>query len=342
MGVLLEHSVISPLQMAMVDDAPRSFHFDTDDLPERDRFPAFCEGMFRNVVGADIIRLGSTPFHGMISLRKAGAVRIVNLAASSSEIVRDARRTQDGDDDIVVQLWQQGMAEVSQGSQQNQVTPHEAFVLDNAKTARLCIPEASHFLVLLIPRQKINGIWPGTDRVAGNKLRNDVSLRLLQGYLQGTLAQGLDDHPAAELLGNHLVDLITLAIGGEDRAGRLEQQGGVRAARLMAIQRMISQQFGDPGLSAATIAAQLGVTPRYVHRLLEATGCSFAQHLLDQRLEQSAALLRDPRQRGRKITDIAQETGFADLSHFNRAFRRRFGDTPSGVRGAAFRSSRED
>jgi hypothetical protein len=46
MGVLLEHSVISPLQMAMVDDAPRSFHFDTDDLPERDRFQHFAKECF--------------------------------------------------------------------------------------------------------------------------------------------------------------------------------------------------------------------------------------------------------------------------------------------------------
>jgi hypothetical protein len=54
----------------MADQAPRSFHFDTNDLPERDRFPAFCEGILRTVVDVDIVRLGSAPFHGMISLRR--------------------------------------------------------------------------------------------------------------------------------------------------------------------------------------------------------------------------------------------------------------------------------
>jgi AraC-like DNA-binding protein len=337
----LELQVTSSLQITMVDDAPRSFHFDTNELPERDRFPAFCEEMFRNVVGADIARLGSAPFHGMISLRKAGRVKIINLAATSSDIVRDARRARDGDDDIVVQLWQQGVAEAFQGSQQNQVAPHEAVVLDNAEAARVCFLEASRFLVLAIPREKIIGLEPRVDRVAGSKLRNGLSLRLLQGYLQGTLEQDIDDHPAAELLGNHLVDLIALAVGGEDHDGRLEQLGGVRAARLAAIRRMISQQFGNPGLNAATIAAQLGITPRYLHMLLEETGGSFNQHLLEKRLEQAAALLRDPRRQGRKISDIAQEAGFNDLSYFNRAFRRRFGDTPSGVRYTAYRSSNE-
>jgi AraC-like DNA-binding protein len=325
----------------MVEDAPRSFHFDTNDLPERDRFPAFCEEMFRNVVGADIARLGSAPFHGMISLRKAGGVKIINLAATSSDIVRDAKRAQDGDDDIVVQLWQQGIAESSQGSQQHQLSPFDAVILDNAEAARVCFPDAARFLVLTIPRKKIVSLEPRVDRLAGSKLRNGLSLRLLQGYLQGTLGQDIDDHPAAELLGNHLVDLVALAIGVKGEAREIAEHRSVRAVRLLTIQRMIAQQFGDPGLNAATIAAQLGVTPRYVHLLLETTGRSFAQHLLGHRLEQAAALLRDPSRQGRKITAIAEEAGFNDLSHFNRALRRRFGDTPSGVRTSAHRGSNE-
>ena len=35
------------------------------------------------------------------------------------------------------------------------------------------------------------------------------------------------------------------------------------------------------------------------------------------------------------IIDIAFAAGFGDVSHFNRMFRRRFGDTPSDVRAAA-------
>jgi AraC-like DNA-binding protein len=31
--------------------------------------------------------------------------------------------------------------------------------------------------------------------------------------------------------------------------------------------------------------------------------------------------------------DIAWSAGFSDISHFNRVFRRRFGETPSSLRG---------
>jgi len=82
------------------------------------------------------------------------------------------------------------------------------------------------------------------------------------------------------------------------------------------------------------IATSLGVTPRYVHLLLEETGRSFTHHVLERRLEKAAVLLRDPLWRARKVADIAAESGFTDLSYFNRSFRRRFGGTPSGIREA--------
>jgi AraC-like DNA-binding protein len=101
--------------------------------------------------------------------------------------------------------------------------------------------------------------------------------------------------------------------------------------------REIERRSGDPGLSAVTIALLLGVTPRYVHLLLEQTGKSFTHHVLEQRLEKATVLLRDPRSRHRKIADIATEAGFNDLSYFNRSFRRHFGATPSDIRAAALR-----
>jgi AraC-like DNA-binding protein len=41
------------------------------------------------------------------------------------------------------------------------------------------------------------------------------------------------------------------------------------------------------------------------------------------------------------IIDIAFAVGFGDISHFNRVFRRRFGDTPSRVRAKAFTPERK-
>jgi AraC-like DNA-binding protein len=106
----------------------------------------------------------------------------------------------------------------------------------------------------------------------------------------------------------------------------------VREERRAAVLREIEKRIGDPGLSASTVANLLGITARYVHLLLEETGARFSHHVLDRRLEKAAALLRDPQWRGRLIIEIAAEAGFSDISHFNRAFRRKFRATPSLIR----------
>ena len=54
--------------------------------------------------------------------------------------------------------------------------------------------------------------------------------------------------------------------------------------------------------------------------------------VLEQRLVRAARLLRDPRHLARKVSDIAYLAGFNDMSYFHRAFRRRFGMTPSDMR----------
>jgi hypothetical protein len=255
-------------------------NFNTDSLPERDRFPAFCEEMFRHIIGADIARLGSMPFRGALEVRRAGAVVVANIATTSADLVRNGSYLNDGNDAIVVQLWQQGRASATQGKHESQIEVCEGLVIDNAKAARLRVEDASRFWVLTIPRSRVIGLRPDISRVGGTKLRNDLSLRLLFGYLEGTLAQDLGDQPAGLLFGKQLIDLVAVALGGVGDEREFEEDSGVRAARLAAILRIISNQLADHGLNAAAVAAKLGITPRYVQMLLEQSGQTFTQHVL--------------------------------------------------------------
>ena len=83
------------------------------------------------------------------------------------------------------------------------------------------------------------------------------------------------------------------------------------------------------------MALQLGVTPRYVHLLLEETGKSFTHHVLERRSREGGGAVAQASRRHHKVADIAAEAGFADLSYFNRAFRRHYGATPSDLRQPA-------
>jgi AraC-like DNA-binding protein len=57
--------------------------------------------------------------------------------------------------------------------------------------------------------------------------------------------------------------------------------------------------------------------------------------VLAQRLARAHRTLIDPRRIGEKISAVAFDSGFSDVSYFNRAFRRHYGMAPSDVRTQA-------
>jgi AraC-like DNA-binding protein len=80
------------------------------------------------------------------------------------------------------------------------------------------------------------------------------------------------------------------------------------------------------------VALRHGWTPRFIQRLFETEGATFTEHVLEQCLAHARHMLADPCRCGEKISAIAFDAGFGDLSYFNRVFRRRYGETPSSGR----------
>jgi AraC-like DNA-binding protein len=116
-----------------------------------------------------------------------------------------------------------------------------------------------------------------------------------------------------------------------DRA-ELARNRGIRAARLEGIKADIIARVGDGKLSAGAVAARHALALRSLQKLFEAAGTTFSEFLLDQRLARAYRALTNRLHARRSISEIAYDSGFNDLSYFNRAFRRRYGATPSDVR----------
>lgn len=323
----------------MAGGSTQRINFNTSALPERDRFPAFCEEVVRRYTGLDLRTNEESGFHGSVELWRAGDVDVGCTTTSAVESARTRDLIRDGDDGLLVSLLVSGQAIQTQREEDQNLRPGDAIVCDCGYPGEFNLATVSKFWNLKIPRARIANSFSRARQLAGMKLNADpTARRLLFGYLAA--ASNLDlsgEEPANRLFGQHIIDLVTLALGAEGEARKVAEERGARAVRRDAIIREIARRSGDPGFNVTTIAAQIGVTPRYIHLLLEKTGKSFTHHLLERRLEKAAALLRDPRSRLRKIADIAAEAGFNDLSYFNRAFRRHFGATPSDIRAAAQR-----
>lgn len=165
-----------------------------------------------------------------------------------------------------------------------------------------------------------------------------AALQLLTGYLRGALSSSaLSSTPLADVVIWHATELIALSLDPACAATPPPGDRSVRAARLAAIKTDIERHLTDGSLSAATLAARNGITARYLHKLFEDEEMTYSQFVLHRRLALAYRQLRHPRYATRTISSIASDTGFGDLSYFNRTFLRRYGMTPSGVRQGKIR-----
>lgn len=158
------------------------------------------------------------------------------------------------------------------------------------------------------------------------------ALRHLLGYLDFALGSGPASAELQALTASHIYDLAALALGSTADAAEQARQGGLRVARIEAIKRDIEEHLGEGGLRLAAVAARQGISPVYVRKLFESEGTSFTSFVLERRLLRAFDMLASPGASRMPISTIAYDVGFGDLSYFNRAFRKRFGATPSDIR----------
>jgi AraC-like DNA-binding protein len=162
-------------------------------------------------------------------------------------------------------------------------------------------------------------------RIAGDA----TALRLLRRYLAVVVDDDILSDPVSQrVVAGHLYDLIAMALGSE----RLAETTTVRAVRLAAVKAYVLANLRDPELGVANVAACNSMSERYLHKLFQSEHLTYSEFVLGQRLACAYDLLRNPLCFHRKISAIAFELGFNDLSYFNRTFRRRYGETPSDVR----------
>ncbi|HKD27388.1 MAG TPA: helix-turn-helix transcriptional regulator [Xanthobacteraceae bacterium] len=163
--------------------------------------------------------------------------------------------------------------------------------------------------------------------------RGTDALKLLRKYV-GLIAQesALTTSELQRAAVVHVYDLAAVALGTAADRADLARHRGVRAARLETVKADVIAHLDDGDLSVVMVADRQHVSPRYLQKLFEIDGTSFSEFVLDQRLAKAYRMLTNPLYAHRAIGNLAYDVGFNDLSYFNRAFRRRYGLTPSEVR----------
>ena len=317
--------------MAGPAEAVLPLRFTTRDVPVWSRRNALNELRGQGLLPLEPVP-GCSPRVDLLKWRLPGAWILTGTFAG----IRQGESAPSGpDDELFFGINMSGSSLASQRGRELTIGVGDGVAIDAAAGAFSILRAApARMIGVRIPRRSVPAGAVGS---AAGPLHlvpaGTAALQLLTSYLQTALSgSALSSALLADLVVSHVAELITLSLDPVYAATPPATVRSVRAARLAAVKADIESHLTDGSLTVATLAARHGISPRYLHKLFEDEEVTYSQFVLDRRLALAYRTLRQPRSATRTISAIANDTGFGDLSYFNRTFRRRYGITPSAVR----------
>jgi AraC-like DNA-binding protein len=256
--------------------------------------------------------------------------RVVHAKLSPGLLFRDETMMRDGDDRLSLVMTQSSGYNIWHRRRELCLARGDAAMFQADAPGKSGSATGFSVIEIIMPQTEwtARGVRPGDFLMQGVR-RDAEGLRLLGDYIRSLEAGSAAFTAAAcDIIRRHLIDLAVLATTRQQPIGESDTSA-VMAARRAAVLDQIARRFHDPGLSVTVVANALRISPRYVQRLLETAGTSFTAQVTELRLQQALKLLLESELR---ITDVAMEAGFSDVSYFNRLFRSRFGSTPRDTR----------
>jgi AraC-like DNA-binding protein len=188
-------------------------------------------------------------------------------------------------------------------------------------------------LTLTIPRHAIDRRTGGALRMHGlSWAAGDPIGLLIASHMRSlvSVATSMDDEQA-RVAGEATLDFVAACV--LRRAERWEHSGDPRLSPVIRAQALsyIESNLADTSLGPARLREILKVSRTALYELFEPMG-GVAEHVRARRLDEAMRRLESPLHARDLIGAIACAVGFMSESTFNRAFKERFGCTPTEAR----------
>jgi AraC-like DNA-binding protein len=292
---------------------------------------------WRYVVREAVLNVGtearSDAFSARISWRKVGDLRLSNFESSPHVLVRTQQHLSGAEaDNYLISLQREGESHISQGGEDFVLSPGEIAIVNGHQPFLTRFPTPVSRIIAVVPRAALERRAPWISKSPVRKIdAKSPFVALIRSHLvQLTDFEANLNDAEATLLTENLCNLVALASARE-----VPTDQWAPTLQIEALLTFCRQNLTDCDLSPQTIAAHFGISVRTVHQRFSSFGTTFGRWLLDNRLVACRQTLLDPAQSKLKISEIAYCWGFNDLSHFNRLYRSKFGETPGDTRLAS-------
>ncbi|MFO1034301.1 MAG: AraC family transcriptional regulator [Hyphomicrobiales bacterium] len=295
--------------------------------------PALLKACFDRIgYRYEMDRLPEMPFAADLAFNVLPDLLVMQGRMHGSRNRRTRPLVEDGTDDAVLLVNLHGDHLIEQFGRAEVLGDGDAILVSGSDPSTFTHKPPGQIMGLRLPKARLMHLVADGHQAFMRRIPAGAPmLSLLQTYVGQSWTADAGQADLSHLMSRQMIELMAVVTGATRDAAEQARLGGLRAARLLRAKQEIAEALAEPALSVSAVAAALHCSPRALQRLFEADGTSFSEYVLRERLARAHRMLRDPAQ-ALKISAVAYDCGFSDVSYFNRSFRRRFGLAPSDVR----------
>ncbi|MGV3551808.1 helix-turn-helix domain-containing protein [Rhizobium sp.] len=274
---------------------------------------------------------GGEPFSsdtGIYCLPDVTVTRVETKAARFTRTVRTIARS--ATDEILVVCYMSGHFTYRIGDTERRVESGEFAVFDLAQEVVIEAPFVDN-VSLAISRRRLEAVFPLVDSAHGFVMPSGALAQMLLAATQQVVASGAATQPAEA---RPISDALILLVGAlfetlaQPKPATGASGGAVSVATLKAA---IERKLGDRELGPQTLLDEFGMTRSTLYRAFEPLG-GVSAYINERRLRRAFRIMTNATQKDLRLSQLAFDLGFAHASAFTRAFKARYGLTPTEIR----------
>jgi AraC-like DNA-binding protein len=283
-------------------DSSATIRFSTADVPENMRVATWRAHYGRTVVNADIDPDDEASFDATVASRVLPGLQLVSGRFTAARIIRTHEMIEDGNDDLSLLVNQTGNVTVSARGREVALGQNDAVLISSGETVVFDRRSFGESIAIRIPYATLSRMVVDVDDAIMQHISGGTAaLNFLTSYSNKLLDDDCGQMTPAlrHRAATHVHDLVVLALGANREDADVPKSRRIGAARLRAAKIHAVENIGSRDISVGAVAAHIGVTQRYLQRLFEVDGTTFAAFLLGQRLARAHRMLCEPQCEGR-------------------------------------------
>lgn len=300
---------------------------DTATVAKRDRLDFWCSTVCDQFVALDVAPAAGPDMHGRVTAVSVGETKVRQIAAGAHTFVRTPKQVRTADEDYFhIALCHRGTTLVTQHGRETTLRPGEFVLYDSAAPFAFAIEADFAYSVCLFPKRLLP--LSAGELAAATAIRFDGTRGLgamIPPLFTALHSQDFDELPTAsqDAMMAAIADLYVAVV--RSKVGP-EASPSLHLTRARA---HIEEHLGDVLLDPAGIAGACSISVSYLHKLFSGTGESVTDYIRERRLQGVWSDLRRIELAALPVAAVGRRWGLADPAHLSRAFRARFGISPT-------------